>query len=208
MAFKELEWSERLTDAVKIHNEAETDAGCSASGAWRGASVGAARSGAWARVAGSRGTAHGPDSVAQSELLARLCNASGSSLGQGGHGRRGAGACARPVGVGRSRRESREERRERRERRGREEWRRRLLGAGSGVVGSIKVAARSRGQGRLLVGPSGPNSARARVLYFFSFSFRISFYGNNIYTYIYTVEKNSQNNINTNKYLFCRRILF
>jgi hypothetical protein len=38
MAFKELEWREGLTDAVKIHNEAETDADCSASGAWRGAS--------------------------------------------------------------------------------------------------------------------------------------------------------------------------
>jgi hypothetical protein len=100
MAFKELEWREGLTDAVKIHNEAETDAGCSASGAWRGASVGAARSGAWAQVAESRGTAHGPGSVAQSKLLARLCNASGSSLGHGGCGRRGVGACARPVGVG------------------------------------------------------------------------------------------------------------
>jgi hypothetical protein len=109
--------------------------------------------------------------------------------------------CLGTVGVERSRRESREERR------GREEWRRRLLGAGSGVAGSIKVAARSWGQGRLLVGPSGPNSARARVLYFFLFLFEFLFMVT-IYIYIHCRKKNSQNNINTNKYLFCRRILF
>jgi hypothetical protein len=38
---------------------------------------------------------------------------------------------------------------ERRERRGREEWRRRLLGAGSGVLGLGE-------QGRGLHGPDGP----------------------------------------------------
>jgi hypothetical protein len=80
--------------------------------------------------------------------------------------------------------QEREQGREKREKR--EEWRRRLLGAGSGVAGSIKVAARSRGQGRLLVGPSGPNSARARVLYFFLFLFEFLFMVT-IYIHIYTL---------------------
>jgi hypothetical protein len=54
------------------------------------------------------------------------------------------------------------------------------------VADSIKVAARSRGQGRLLVGPSGPNSARARVLYFFLFLFEFLFMVT-IYIHIYTL---------------------
>jgi hypothetical protein len=136
--------------------------------------VGVARLVAWASRACRAVSGSGSRAVAASGMqgvVGRLARTRGL-LASGRWAR-----CPGTVGVERFRRENREERR------GREEWRRRLLGAGSGVAGSIKVAARSRGQGRLLVGPSGPNSARARVLYFFSFSFRIYFYGNNIHIY-------------------------
>jgi hypothetical protein len=73
----------------------------------------------------------------------------------------------------------------------------------------------SRGRRRLLMVRWAEWADRLGFCIFSLFlkNFRISFYGNNTYIYIYAhiytlQKKNSQNNINTNKYLFCRKILF